>query len=59
MTATTPGRPDLAGVFDEHQYAEFMLHDAGKALETMVEEPCVRLMATQAGGDGREAVYRF
>src|SRR5688572_12501121 len=59
MTTATPGRPDLAGVFDEHEYAEFVLHDAGKALETMVQEPRVRLMPTQAGGDGREAVYRF
>jgi carboxymethylenebutenolidase len=25
----------------------------------MVDEPSVRIMATQAGGDGREAVYRF
>ena len=59
MTASTPGQPDLAGVFDRHQYAEFVLHDADKALETMVAEPSVRLMPTQAGGDGREAVYRF
>jgi hypothetical protein len=42
MTAATPGRPDLAGIFDAHQYAEFVLHDAGKALETMVDEPRVR-----------------
>ena len=42
MTAPTPGRPDFAGVFDQHQYAEFVLHDAGKVMETMVEEPSVR-----------------
>jgi carboxymethylenebutenolidase len=59
MTASTSSHPDIAAVFDQHQYAEFVLHDAGKALETMVDEPSVRLMATQAGGDGREAVYRF
>ena len=59
MTASAPGQPDVAGVFDRHQYAEFVLHDAAKALETMVAEPSVRLMPTQAGGDGREAVYRF
>jgi hypothetical protein len=59
MTASTPSRPDLAGVFDQHQYAEFVLHDASKALETMVAEPSVRLMPTQAGGDGRAAVYGF
>jgi carboxymethylenebutenolidase len=59
MTAATPGRPDIAGVFDQHEYAEFVLRDAGKALETMVAEPSVRLMATQAGGDGRAGVHRF
>jgi carboxymethylenebutenolidase len=59
MTAATPGRPDLAGVFDQHEYAEFVLRDAGKALETMVEEPSVRLMATQAGGEDRASVHRF
>ena len=59
MTASTAGQPDIASVFDQHQYAEFVLRDADKALETMVEEPSVRLMPTQAGGDGREAVYGF
>jgi hypothetical protein len=59
MTVSTPGQRDLARVFDRHQHAEFVLRDAGKALETMVAEPSVRLMPTQAGGDGREAVYRF
>jgi carboxymethylenebutenolidase len=59
MTASTAGQPDIADVFDQHQYAEFVLHDAGAALATMVAEPSVRLMATQAGGDGREAVARF
>jgi carboxymethylenebutenolidase len=59
MPTSTTGQPDLAGVFDQHQYAEFVLHDAGKALETMVAEPSVRLMPTQAGADGREAVYGF
>jgi carboxymethylenebutenolidase len=57
--ASTPGQPDIAGVFDQHQYAEFVLRDAGKALEIMVAEPSVRLMPTQAGGDGREGVSRF
>ena len=57
MAASTPGQPDLAGVFDQHQYAEFVLHDAGKALETMVDEPSVRLMPTQAGGTaGRRSI---
>jgi carboxymethylenebutenolidase len=50
---------EIAAVFDEHEYAEFVLRDAVKALETMVEEPSVRLMPTQLGGDGREAVRRF
>lgn len=59
MTASTPSQPDIAAVFDQHQYAEFVLHDAGKALETMVDEPSVRIMATQAGADGRQAVYVF
>jgi carboxymethylenebutenolidase len=59
MTASGPGQPDIAGVFEQHQYAEFVLHDAAKALETMIDEPSVRLMPTLAGGDGREAVYSF
>ena len=59
MTAVTPGQLDIAGVFDQRQYAEFVLHDADKALETLVQEPSVCLMATQAGGDGRQAVHRF
>jgi carboxymethylenebutenolidase len=50
---------DIAALFDEHEYAEFGLRDADKALETMVREPSVWLMATQLGGDGREAVRRF
>jgi carboxymethylenebutenolidase len=50
---------DIAAVFDEHEYAEFVLRDAAKALETMVREPSVRLMPTQLGGEGRDAVLRF
>jgi carboxymethylenebutenolidase len=50
---------DIAAVFDEHEYAEFVLRDADKALETMVREPSVRLMPTQLGGEGRASVRRF
>jgi carboxymethylenebutenolidase len=53
------GSANIADVFDEHQYAEFGLRDAEKALETMTDEPSVRLMPTQLGGEGRQAVRRF
>jgi carboxymethylenebutenolidase len=56
---TASASPDIAGVFDQHSYAEFVLHDADRALETMTDAPSVRIMPTQAGGDGRAAVRRF
>jgi carboxymethylenebutenolidase len=56
---STPGPLDIAEIFDQHQYAEFVLRDADKALETMTDEPSVRIMATHAGADGLDAVRKF
>jgi carboxymethylenebutenolidase len=50
---------DLQPVWDDHNAAEFMRKDADAALSTMVDEPNVRIMANEAGGQGKEEVRAF
>jgi carboxymethylenebutenolidase len=50
---------EQAGVWDDHQAAEFVSKDAEAALSTMVEDPYVRIVANEAGGRGKEQVRAF
>jgi len=50
---------ELARVWDDHNAAEFVSKDADLALESMVEDPYVRIMANDAGGRGKEQVRAF
>jgi carboxymethylenebutenolidase len=50
---------DLQRVWDDHQAAEFVTKDAEAALRLMVDEPSVRIMANEAGGQGKEEVRAF
>jgi carboxymethylenebutenolidase len=49
----------LAPVWDDHNAAEFASKNADLALESMVEDPYVRIMANGDGGRGKEQVRAF
>lgn len=49
----------LERVWEEHNAAELAAKDADAALESMVDEPYVTVMANGAGGRGREQVRAF
>jgi carboxymethylenebutenolidase len=49
----------LAHLWDNHNAAEFISKDADAALESMVEDPYVTILANGGGGQGKEQVRAF
>jgi carboxymethylenebutenolidase len=50
---------ELARVWDDHNAAEFASKNADLALESMVDDPYVRIVANGTGGRGKEQVRAF
>jgi carboxymethylenebutenolidase len=50
---------ELAQLWDSHNAAEFISKDAEAALESMVEDPYVTILANGRGGQGKEHVRAF
>ena len=59
MSTSESGRPDLAGVFDDHVAAEFVDMDLDATMATMAEDPYVNHVPVMTGGVGFEGVRRF
>lgn len=53
------GAEELAHLWDSHNAAEFLSKDAEAALESMVEDPYVTILANGGGGQGKEQVRAF
>ena len=49
----------MTQVWDDHNAAEFALKDADAAMQSMVDEPYVRVMAMGSGGEGQSQVHAF
>jgi carboxymethylenebutenolidase len=59
MSTSESGRPDLAGVFDDHVAAEFVDLDLDATMATMTDDPYVNHIPVMTGGVGFEGVRRF
>lgn len=59
MGTLTPAQQQMLQVWQQHQYAEFVLKDVDGALATMVEDPYVLMVPTGLGGSGRDGVRSF
>ena len=55
----TAAQTELLQIWQQHQYAEFVLKDVDGALATMVDEPYVLMVPTGVGGFGRDGVREF
>jgi len=55
MTALTPDQRAMLATWQQHAHAEFVLKDADAALATMIENPCVFLVASGAPGAKRSS----
>ena len=49
----------LAQLWDDHNGAEFISKDADAALESMVDDPYVTILANGGGGNGKDQVRAF
>lgn len=58
-TTTTSKEQILLEVWQQHNYAEWVLKDAGLALATMSENPHVLMVPIGIGGRGRAGVYNY
>jgi carboxymethylenebutenolidase len=59
MSTSASGRPDLAGVFDDHVAAEFVDMDLDATMATMTDDPYVNHVPVMTGGVGSDGVRRF
>ena len=59
MSTSESGRPDLAGVFDDHVAAEFVDMDLDATMATMTDDPYVNHVPVMTGGVGSDGVRRF
>ena len=50
---------ELARLWDNHNGAEFISKDAEAALENMVDDPYVTILANGGGGNGKDQVRAF
>lgn len=50
---------ELAQLWDAHNGAEFISKDAEAALESMVDDPYVTILANGGGGNGKDQVRAF
>lgn len=56
---TTSKEQILLEVWQQHNYAEWVLKDAKQALTTMSENPHVLMVPIGIGGRGREGVFKY
>jgi carboxymethylenebutenolidase len=56
---TTSTEQILLEVWEQHNYSEWVLKDAQKALATMSDHPHVLMVPIGIGGRGREGVFKF
>jgi carboxymethylenebutenolidase len=59
VSAITASGQQLLEVWQQHTYAEFVLRDAARALETMTANPYVLMVPIALGGQGRNGVLEF
>jgi carboxymethylenebutenolidase len=56
---TTSKEQILLEVWQQHNYAEWVLKDAHQALTTMSDNPHVLMVPIGIGGRGRDGVFKY